>query len=134
MTSSKLKRVTDVFFITHILQEYVDLRVYFKGSIREVIEAILDLSICKNNHCHSLALARIFHESAYGGPRIWAVLPGVLGCSFDRLRTGSPCDVPFRYASKPIPRCRGTVALWHAHLRGLATAIHEICGLEGPVR
>ncbi|MGB7031076.1 MAG: hypothetical protein WBF29_06475 [Syntrophobacteria bacterium] len=32
-----------------------------------------------------------------------AVLPGVLGCSFDRLRTGSPCDVPFRYASEPPP-------------------------------
>ncbi|MGB5921011.1 MAG: hypothetical protein WBH36_02210 [Syntrophobacteria bacterium] len=32
-----------------------------------------------------------------------AVLPGVLGCSFDRLRTGSPCDVPFRYASEPTP-------------------------------
>ncbi|MDH3898079.1 MAG: hypothetical protein OEV18_11880 [Deltaproteobacteria bacterium] len=30
-------------------------------------------------------------------------LPGVLGCSFDRLRTGSSCDVPFRYASKPTP-------------------------------
>jgi hypothetical protein len=48
-----------------------------------------------------------------------AVLPGVLGCSFDRLpgtmpgtgRTGSPCDVLLRYASEPIPRCRGTVAL-----------------------
>jgi hypothetical protein len=25
------------------------------------------------------------------------VLPGVLGCSFDRLRTGGPCDVPFRF-------------------------------------
>ncbi|MDH3557168.1 MAG: hypothetical protein OES18_15090 [Deltaproteobacteria bacterium] len=33
------------------------------------------------------------------------VLPGVLGCSFDRLRTGSPCDVPFRYASD---QSRGT--------------------------
>ena len=31
------------------------------------------------------------------------VLPGVLGCSFDRLRTGSPCDVLFKYASAPIP-------------------------------
>ncbi|MDH3930026.1 MAG: hypothetical protein OEV22_19020 [Deltaproteobacteria bacterium] len=31
------------------------------------------------------------------------VLPGVLGCSFDRLRTGGPCDVPFRYASEPPP-------------------------------
>jgi len=30
------------------------------------------------------------------------VLPGVLGCSFDRLRTGSPCDVLFKYASDPI--------------------------------
>jgi hypothetical protein len=29
-----------------------------------------------------------------------AVLPGVLGCSFDRLRTGSPCDVPFRYGNQ----------------------------------
>ncbi|MES0397972.1 MAG: hypothetical protein ABUK17_10575, partial [Syntrophobacteria bacterium] len=79
MTSSKLKRVTDDSFITHILQEYVDLRVYFKGSIREVIEAILDLSICKNNHCHSLALARIFHESLATTTDM-AVLPGVLGC------------------------------------------------------
>ncbi|MDH3558759.1 MAG: hypothetical protein OEU80_14840 [Deltaproteobacteria bacterium] len=34
-----------------------------------------------------------------------AVLPGVLRCSFDRLRTGSPCDVPFRYASD---QSRGT--------------------------
>ncbi|MDH3897322.1 MAG: hypothetical protein OEV18_08020, partial [Deltaproteobacteria bacterium] len=58
-----------------------------------------------------------------------AVLPGVLGCSFDKLRTGSPCDVPFRYASEPIPRYRGTVARWRAHLRGLATAIHELSGL-----
>jgi hypothetical protein len=40
-----------------------------------------------------------------------------------------PCDVPFRYASEPIPRYRGTVARWHDHLRGLATAIHEISGL-----
>ncbi|MDH3557468.1 MAG: hypothetical protein OES18_16615 [Deltaproteobacteria bacterium] len=38
-----------------------------------------------------------------------AVLPGVLGCSFDRLRTGSPCDVPFRYASEPTP-CGSQVA------------------------
>jgi len=30
---------------------------------------------------------------------------------------------------KPIPRYRGTVARWHAHLCGLATATHEISGL-----
>ena len=66
-----------------------------------------------------------------------AVLPGVLGCSFDRLpgtmpgtgRTGSPCDVPFRYASEPIPRDRGTVARWHILLHGLATEIRKISGL-----
>jgi hypothetical protein len=29
----------------------------------------------------------------------------------------------------PIPRYRGTVARWHAHLCGLATATHEISGL-----
>ena len=58
------------------------------------------------------------------------VLPGVLGCSFDRLRTGSPCDVLLKYVSEPIPRYRGTVARWHSHLRGLATAIHGIFGLE----
>ena len=40
------------------------------------------------------------------------------------------CDVPFRYALEPIPRYRGTVARWHAHLHGLATVIHETSGLE----
>jgi hypothetical protein len=40
-----------------------------------------------------------------------------------------PCGVPFRYFSRPIPRYRGTVARWHALLRGLATEIHEISGL-----
>jgi hypothetical protein len=54
-------------------------------------------------------------------PRIW---PSFLASS----GVGS-CEVPFRYASEPIPRYRGTVARWHAHLRGLATAIHEISGL-----
>ena len=51
-----------------------------------------------------------------------AVLPGVLGCRTLR-RT-----VQVRLG--PIPRYRGTVARWHAHLRGLATAIHKISGLE----
>ena len=50
-----------------------------------------------------------------------AVLPGVLGCRPLR-RT-----VQVRLG---IPRYRGTVARWHAHLRGLATAIHEISGLR----
>jgi hypothetical protein len=54
-------------------------------------------------------------------PRIWP--------SFQASSGVDPCDVPFRYASGPIPRYRGTVARWHAHLRGLATAIHEISGL-----
>jgi hypothetical protein len=55
-------------------------------------------------------------------PRIW---PSFLASS-----GVGPCDVPFRYASEPIPRYRGTVARWHTHLRGLATAIHEISGLS----
>jgi hypothetical protein len=46
-------------------------------------------------------LAQIFHELPAATTDM-AVLPGVLGCSFDGLRTGSPCDVPFRYASASI--------------------------------
>ena len=85
-----------------------------------------------------LAQARMFHESpapdrGYGRPSLRAVgstsrKPGVLGCSFDRLpettlgtgRTGSPCDVLFKYVSDPIPRYRGTVAWWPARLALLA--------------
>ena len=37
-----------------------------------------------------------------------AVLPGVLGCSFDRLRTGSPCDV---LSSTPRTQSRGLAGL-----------------------
>jgi hypothetical protein len=47
-------------------------------------------------------VTRIFHQLSAATADI-GVLPGVLGCSFDRLRTGSPCDVPFRYASDPTP-------------------------------
>jgi hypothetical protein len=43
----------------------------------------------------------MFHESLAATVDM-AVLPGVLGCSFGRLRTSSPCDVPFRYASASI--------------------------------
>ena len=70
----------------------------------------------------------MFHDSL-AATLDMAVLPGVLGCSFGRLRTSSPCDVPFRYASEPIPRYRGTVTRWHAHLHCLATAIHKTSGL-----
>ena len=73
-------------------------------------------------------LARIFHESPAATTDM-AVLPGVLGCSFVALRTSSPCDVPFRYASDSIPRYRGMVARWHDHLCGLATGIHKTSGL-----
>jgi hypothetical protein len=47
-------------------------------------------------------LTRMFHEWPTATTDM-AVLPGVLGCSFDRLRTSSPCDVPFRYASDLTP-------------------------------
>jgi hypothetical protein len=65
-------------------------------------------------------LARIFHESLTVTTDM-AVLPGVLGCRSLR-RT-----VQVRLGINPA--VRGTVARWHAHLRGLATAIHEISGL-----
>jgi hypothetical protein len=54
-------------------------------------------------------------------PRIWP--------SFRASSGVGPCDVPFRYTSDPIPRYRGTVARWYAHLRGLVTPIHETSGL-----
>jgi hypothetical protein len=66
------------------------------------------------------ALARIFHESLAATTDM-TVLPGVLGRRLLR-RT-----VQVRLG--PIPRYRGTVARWPDHLRGLATAIHEISGL-----
>jgi hypothetical protein len=60
-------------------------------------------------------------------PRIWPSFPASSGVPSTTLRTGSPCDVPFRYASD---QSRGTVTKWHDHLRGLATAIHETSGLD----
>jgi hypothetical protein len=52
-------------------------------------------------------------------------------CQFFRASLGvAPCDVPFRHVPDPIPRYRGTVARWHSHLHGLATAIHETSGLD----
>ncbi len=59
-------------------------------------------------------------------PQIWPSFPASSGVG--------PCDVPFRYASEPIPRYRGMVARWHAHLCGLATAIHEISGLGHQIK
>ena len=53
------------------------------------------------------------------------VLPGVLGCRHLRRTV---------QVRKPIPRYRGTVARWHTHLRGLATAMHEISGLADKAR
>jgi hypothetical protein len=66
--------------------------------------------------CLASAFARIFHGLPAATTDM-AVLPGILGCRTLR-RT-----VQVRLG--PIPRYRGTVARLHAHLRGLATAIHE---------
>jgi hypothetical protein len=49
-----------------------------------------------------VVIARIFHELPAATVYL-AVLPGVLGCYFDRLRTSSPCDVLRKYASDPTP-------------------------------
>ncbi|MDH3555794.1 MAG: hypothetical protein OES18_08095 [Deltaproteobacteria bacterium] len=47
-----------------------------------------------------------------------AVLPGVLGCRSLR-----------RTVQVRLGNQHPAVARWHTHLRGLATAIHEISGL-----
>jgi hypothetical protein len=47
-------------------------------------------------------LTRIMHEPPAATADL-AVLPGVLGSSFGRLRTSSPCDVLNKYASGPSP-------------------------------
>ena len=62
-------------------------------------------------------VARIFHESLAATTDM-AVLPGVLGCRILRRTVlGTPRNQ------------HPAVARWHAHLRGLATAIHEISRL-----
>ena len=68
--------------------------------------------------CCELELARIFHESLAATTDM-TVLPGVIWCRPLR-RT-----VQVGLGTNPAVR----VARWHAHLRGLATAIHEISGL-----
>jgi hypothetical protein len=64
-------------------------------------------------------------------PRIWPSFPASSGVG--------TCDVPFRYASEqsrgtagrfPGTRRKRLRCAWHAHLLGLATAIHEISGLD----
>jgi len=71
-------------------------------------------------NAYSAHPARIFHESLAATTDM-AALPGVLGCR--------PLRRTVQVLLRPIPRYRGTVAWWHAHLRGLATAMHEITGL-----
>jgi hypothetical protein len=62
-----------------------------------------------------------------------AVLPGVLGCSFDEgtcpERSEGGQAHPATYRSGAPRAQHPAVARWHAHLHGLATAIHELSGL-----
>jgi hypothetical protein len=51
-----------------------------------------------------------------------AALPGVLGSSFDRLRTSSPGDVLTSTPQVRVPRYRWMVPRGRAHLHDLATA------------
>ncbi len=60
-------------------------------------------------------------ERSAASANYMAILPGVLGCRALRRTI---------QVRKPIPRYRGTVARLHTHLRGLATAVHEISWLE----
>jgi len=71
-------------------------------------------------------------------PRIWPSFLASSGVPSTTLRTGSPCDVPFKYASEsrgnagrlPGTRRKRLRCAWHDQFRGLATAIHEISGLK----
>jgi len=72
-----------------------------------------------------MGVTRIFHELPAATVYL-TVLPGVLGCSFDRLRTGSPATYYSSTPRIPLP----AVARYHSHLHGLATAIHETSGLN----
>ena len=80
--------------------------------------------------------------------RIWPSFLASSGVPSTSLRTGSPCDVPFRYANQPrgaAGRLPGGTPIFFAlaalrsvpqagsQFRGLTTAIHEISGLTGPV-
>ncbi|MGB5922344.1 MAG: hypothetical protein WBH36_08955, partial [Syntrophobacteria bacterium] len=62
-----------------------------------------------------MGVTQIFHELPAATVYL-TVLPGVLGCSFDRLRTGSPAT----YRSGTPRNQHPAVARWHAHLRDLA--------------
>ena len=64
----------------------------------------------------TIRFTRIFHESLAATTDM-AVLPGVLGWS-----------APATYRSGTPRNRHPAVARWHAHLRCLATAIHEISG------
>jgi len=63
-------------------------------------------------------------------PRIW---PSFLASS-GVPSTGSGQAPPATYRSGTPRNQHPAVARWHNHLRGLATAVHEISGLEGLIR
>ena len=102
-----LPRVSRIYAFSHIIGEMVSCRWYQKDWWRSArgqrlmegtaISSVTPLAWL----IRYPGLARIFHESPAANTDM-AVLPGVLGCSFDKLRTGSPCDVPFRYVSASI--------------------------------
>jgi hypothetical protein len=72
-------------------------------------------------------LARVFHESPAATTDM-AVLPGVLGCRLQRP------TIQVRLGANPLwlpgTRRKRLRCAWHAHLHGLATAIHETSGLD----
>ena len=71
-------------------------------------------------------IAWIFHESLAATADM-AVLPGVLGCG--TLRRTVQVRLGTDTLWLPGTRRKRLRCAWHAHLRGLATAIHEISGL-----
>jgi len=70
----------------------------------------------------------MFHES-HAATADMSVLPSVLGCRTLR-RTVQVCLIWSHTLWLPGTRRKRLRCAWHAHLHGLATAIHETSGLE----
>jgi hypothetical protein len=69
-------------------------------------------------------------ERSVASANYMAVLPGVLGCR--SLRRTVQVRLGTNTLRLPGTRRKRLRCAWHVHLRGLATAIHEISGLVKP--
>jgi hypothetical protein len=87
------------------------------SQVFEAIEEFLDVCFRWRTHeslsfayCGNIPLTWIFHELPASTVDM-TVLPGVLGPSFGRLRTSSPCDALSKYARIQSPALPGGTAI-----------------------